>query len=35
MKFFFKYEMPKTLGLAETLMNDEVLTIKKMEEEGY
>ncbi len=35
MKFFFKYEMPKTLGLAETLMNDEVLTIKKMEEEVF
>ena len=35
MKFFFKYEMPKTLGLAETLMSDEVLTIKKAEEEVF
>ena len=28
MKFYFKYELPKTLGLADTLMNDEWLTIK-------
>ncbi len=27
MKFFFKYEMPKILGLAHTLKNNEVLTI--------
>ena len=27
MKFFFKYELPKTLGLAEVLQDDEVLTI--------
>ncbi len=29
MKFYFKYEMPKTTGLAEILMDDEVLTIKE------
>jgi alkylation response protein AidB-like acyl-CoA dehydrogenase len=29
MKFYFKYELPKTLSLAETLMSDEVLTIKE------
>jgi len=28
MKFYFKYELPKTLSLAESLMSDEVLTIK-------
>ena len=28
MKFYFKYEVPKTNALAETLMSDEVLTIK-------
>jgi len=27
MKFYFKYEVPKTLGLAETLLDAEVLTI--------
>ena len=27
MKFFFKYELPKTLGLAQVLQDDEVLTI--------
>ena len=27
MKFYFKYEMPKTLGCAEILLNEEVLTI--------
>ena len=27
MKYFFHYEMPKTLGLAHRLMDDEVLTI--------
>ncbi len=27
MKFFFKYELPKTNGLAEILMDEEVLTI--------
>ncbi len=31
MRFYFKYEMPKTLGLADTMLNNEVLTI--MEEE--
>lgn len=31
MKFYYKYEMPKTLGLAKTLMDNAVLTI--MEEE--
>ena len=29
MKFYFKYELPKTLSLAESLMSDEVLTIKE------
>ena len=29
MKFYFKYELPKTLSLAETLMSEEVLTIKE------
>ncbi len=28
MKFYFKYELPKTLGLAEALTNEEVLTVK-------
>ena len=32
MKFFFKYEMPKTLSCAEILMNDEVLTLVKERE---
>ena len=32
MKFFFKYEVPKTSSLAESLMNDEVITIKKGKE---
>lgn len=27
MKFYFKYELPKTLGLSETLMNQELLTV--------
>ncbi|QCK15728.1 acyl-CoA dehydrogenase [Mangrovivirga cuniculi] len=27
MKFYFKYELPKTNGLAEVLLNEEVLTI--------
>ncbi len=27
MKFYFKYEIPKVTGLAESIMNDEVLTI--------
>lgn len=27
MKFYFKYELPKTLGLAEILMNSETLTL--------
>jgi butyryl-CoA dehydrogenase len=29
MKFYFKYELPKTTSLSESLMSDEVLTIKK------
>jgi len=32
MKFYFKYEVPKTNSLAESLMSDEVLTIKKDKE---
>ena len=28
MKFYFKYELPKTTSLAASLMSDEVLTIK-------
>jgi alkylation response protein AidB-like acyl-CoA dehydrogenase len=32
MKFYFKYEVPKTISLAESLMNDEVITIKKDKE---
>ncbi len=32
MKFFFKYEMTRTQGLAEVLMDGEVLTISKGEE---
>ncbi|WP_411031605.1 acyl-CoA dehydrogenase [Spongiimicrobium sp. 3-5] len=28
MKFYFKYELPKTMGLAETLMDGDPLTIK-------
>jgi alkylation response protein AidB-like acyl-CoA dehydrogenase len=32
MKFFFKYEVPKTKGLAHILMNDEVLTIFEQKE---
>ena len=32
MKFYFKYEVPKTNSLAESLMNDEVITIKKDKE---
>ena len=27
MKFYFKYELPKTTALAEILMNKEVLTV--------
>ncbi|MEM6539801.1 MAG: acyl-CoA dehydrogenase [Bacteroidota bacterium] len=27
MRFYFKYELPKTLGLAEVLMNQETLTL--------
>ncbi len=33
MKFYFKYEMPKTTSLAETLMSEEVLTVVE-EKEG-
>ena len=32
MKYFFTYELPKTSGLAEILMNDETLTIKSESE---
>ena len=32
MQFFFKYEMPKTLGLAESMMDENVLTIIKEKE---
>jgi butyryl-CoA dehydrogenase len=32
MKFYFKYEVPKTNSLAESLMSDEVLTIKQDKE---
>jgi butyryl-CoA dehydrogenase len=32
MKFFFKYEVPKTTGLAHILMNEEVLTILEQKE---
>ncbi len=32
MQFFFKYEMPKTLGLAQSMMDDQVLTIIKEKE---
>jgi butyryl-CoA dehydrogenase len=28
LKFYFKYELPKTLALAESLMSDDVVTIK-------
>ncbi len=33
MKFYFKYELPKTSGLAETLMHQDVLTIKEKAKE--
>ena len=32
MKFYFKYEVPKTIALANSLMNDEQITIKKDKE---
>ena len=32
MKFYFKYELPKISGHAETLLSDEVLTIVNEEE---
>ncbi|MDA9349464.1 acyl-CoA dehydrogenase [Polaribacter sp.] len=32
MKFYFKYELPKTSSLATSLMSDEVLTIKQDKE---
>lgn len=32
MKFYFKYEVPKTNALAESLMSDEVVTIKTEKE---
>jgi len=35
MKFFFKYELAKTTYLAEVLMNEETLTIKKEEEKVF
>jgi butyryl-CoA dehydrogenase len=28
LKFFYKYELPKTVALAESLMNSDVVTIK-------
>ncbi len=31
MKFYFKYELTKTLSLAESLMNDDTLTISNMQ----
>ncbi len=33
MQFYFKYEMPKTAALAETLMEEEVLTVVREKEE--
>jgi len=35
MKFYYKYEMPKTLGLAHTLLDTEVLTIKEEKEMAF
>jgi butyryl-CoA dehydrogenase len=32
MRFYYKYEMPKTLGLAESLMDDTILTIVEEKE---
>lgn len=32
MKFFFKYELPKTIALSNTLMNTEMVTVKKEKE---
>jgi alkylation response protein AidB-like acyl-CoA dehydrogenase len=32
MKFYFKYEVPKTIALANSLMSDDVLTIKNDKE---
>ncbi len=32
MKFYFKYELPKTIGLAETLLHDDAITILKDKE---
>ena len=32
MKFYFKYELPKTNSLAESLMNNEVVTVKNEKE---
>jgi butyryl-CoA dehydrogenase len=32
MKYFFLYELPKTTGLAEVLMNFSDVTIKKEED---
>lgn len=32
MKFYYKYEMPKTVGLAKTLMDPTVLTVKEDKE---
>jgi hypothetical protein len=29
MKYFFTYELPKTTGLSEILLNSESITIKK------
>lgn len=35
MKFYYKYEMPKTLGLAHTLLDKEELTILKEKEIAF
>ncbi len=32
MKFYFKYELPKTIAVSDTLMNMEMITIKKERE---
>jgi butyryl-CoA dehydrogenase len=35
MKFFYKYELPKTKAHMETLMNTELLTIVSKEKELF
>jgi butyryl-CoA dehydrogenase len=32
MRYYFKYEVPKTVSLAVSLMDDEILTIKQDKE---